>query len=236
MKTSLVIPAYNEARRLGPFLASIATYIDHQPNEIAEILVIDDGSTDETKRVADTWQQKIPGLTVLQHPVNQGKGAAVRTGMQAATGEIIVFMDADGATAITELPKMTAALREADVAVGNRWMLGAETARHSQLRALASWVYRNYMRLFGLGAVDTMCGFKGYRAAVGKALFADLLESRWLFDTEIAYKARRGGYRVVNFPIHWESKDGSKLSSATLIRTAFNIWPLITRIKRQPHM
>jgi glycosyltransferase involved in cell wall biosynthesis len=230
---SIVIPAYNEEKRIVPFLASIGSYLKTHPDDIYEVLVVDDGSTDDTFMQSSAVGMYIPGLRVIQHKKNQGKGAAVRSGVLEAKGDFIVFMDADGATSIEELPKMIAALRTADVAVGNRWMKGAKTERHSILRALSGFTYRNYMALFGLGAIDTMCGFKGYKASVAKDLYTDLQEQRWLFDTEIAYKAVVRGYTIKNFPITWESKDGSKLDTRTLIRSALQILPLVQAIKRK---
>jgi glycosyltransferase involved in cell wall biosynthesis len=232
MKISLVIPAYNEAKRIEPFLRSLGHYVQRHRADIQEVLVIDDGSRDETAAIAERFKSLIPSLHVIRHQQNQGKGAAVRTGVLAAQGEAIVFMDADGATDSSELPNMQAALAQADVAIGNRWMPGAQTERHSLLRRLSGWTNRTYMRLFGLGTIDTMCGFKGYRREVAQKLFSDLQEKRWLFDTEVAYKAVRGGYRIINFPIRWQSKDGSKLSTLTLIKSGILIWPLIRRLKK----
>jgi glycosyltransferase involved in cell wall biosynthesis len=231
MKISLVIPAYNEAKRIDPFLRSIVTYYARHPKDIREIIVVDDGSHDETVKIAQKHSQHLP-IRIIQHQHNQGKGAAVQTGMLAARGDAAVFMDADGATPISELPKMLLALEKADVAVGNRWMKGAKTERHSLLRSLSGWTYRTYMRLFGLGHIDTMCGFKGYRQSVIHKLFTNLIDPGWLFDTEIAYKTIIHGYSVINFPIRWTSKDGSKLSTRTLIKSAFSIWPLIRQIKK----
>ncbi len=233
MRISLVIPAYNEENRLPPFLASIVGYLHQQPNALHEIIVVDDGSSDATYQHAKSWQAKLPHLKVIQQSRNQGKGKAVQTGVLAATGEAVVFIDADGATAITELPKMRAALTEAQIGIGNRWMAGAVTRRHSALRQLSGWANRLYMSLFGLGNIDTMCGFKVYHRAVARQLFAHLLEDRWLFDTEIAYKATRQGYSIKNFPIIWESKDGSKLGAGTLIKAGVRIWPLIRQVNRQ---
>jgi dolichyl-phosphate beta-glucosyltransferase len=230
MKVSLIIPAYNEAQRLKPFLELVAHYNDQHSGSIDEVIVVDDGSRDRTAMVAHEFSERLP-LRVITHQTNRGKGAAVQTGVLAAQGDCIIFMDADGATPITELPKIIAALKEAQVAVGNRWMSGASTTRHSALRRLAGWAYRHYLRLFGLGQIDTMCGFKGYRREVARELFRDLEEQRWLFDTEIAYRAVQAGYTIKNFPIVWESKDGSKLDAKTLIKTAFQIWPLIKKIR-----
>ncbi|OGY32249.1 MAG: hypothetical protein A3C02_04605 [Candidatus Andersenbacteria bacterium RIFCSPHIGHO2_02_FULL_45_11] len=230
---SLVIPAYNEEQRIVPFLASIAEYAKNNPGNITEVIVVDDGSSDATSAVGAKAGTVISGFRVIQHDQNQGKGAAVQTGVLEARGDYIIFMDADGATDIAELPKIIAALENVDIAVGNRWMAGAQTERHSLLRTLSGFMYRNYMALFGLGAIDTMCGFKGYKANVARDLYRDLQEKRWLFDTEIAYRAVKRGYSIKNFPIKWESKDGSKLDTATLIKSALNILPLVQDIKKQ---
>jgi len=229
MSISLIIPAYNEEKRLGVFLQSIVDY-SNQQQDIGEIIVVDDGSSDATLSLAEKFSHNLP-LRIIKHEKNRGKGAAVRTGVMAAASDYIIFMDADGATPITELPKMADALEEAQVAIGNRWMAGSQTQRRSSLRKLAGFIYRQYMGLFGLGQIDTMCGFKGYHSAVARKLFSNLQEERWLFDAEIAYKAIQAGYTIKNFPITWESKDGSKLDSKTLIKTAFQIWPLIRKIK-----
>lgn len=233
MRVSVVIPAYNEEKRLPPFLSSIADYWRRHQADIREVIVVDDGSSDATVAVAQTFTRRLPTLRIIRQPENRGKGAAVKAGVMSARGDGVVFIDADGATAITELPKMLTVLEEADVAIGNRWMKGAAAERHSFLRSLSGWVNRTYMRLFRLGDIDTMCGFKGYRLPVARALFADMEEERWLFDTEIALRARLRGYRIVNFPIRWVSKDGSKLSTRTLIAAGIKIWPLVRRVRRQ---
>jgi len=230
MSVSIIIPAYNEEKRLGAFLESIVNYTNQRQQDIHEIIVVDDGSSDATISVAEKFSSRLP-LRILKHNQNKGKGAAVQTGIMAANGDYIIFIDADGATPISELPKMTDALQQTQVAIGNRWMIGSQTERHSFLRKLSGFVYRNYMSLFGLGKIDTMCGFKGYHRDVARKLFSNLIEARWLFDAEIAYKAVKAGYSIRNFPIKWESKDGSKLDASTLIKTAFQIWPLIRKIK-----
>lgn len=230
MYVSLIIPAFNEEKRLVPFLDSVTRYVARHGGMLREIIVVDDGSTDATATVAVNRGKRLKNLRVVRHAQNRGKGAAVQTGVLTARGDLIVFIDADGATPIDELPKMVAALATADIAVGNRWMPGARTARHSTLRKISGFVYRLYMRLFGLGAIDTMCGFKGYHRHVARDLFATIIDERWLFDTEIAYRARLRKYSTNNFPIHWESKDGSKLSAWGLIKSAFQILPLVRRV------
>jgi len=233
MNVSLIIPAYNEEKRIMPFIASIRLYIEKNPNSIQEILVINDGSQDATEIVAKEAGRGLHGFRVISLKQNQGKGAAIQAGVLEAIGDTIIFMDADGATGIEELPKMLDAMKQADIAIGNRWMQGAQTERHSHLRKFSGFMYRNYMKLFGLGNIDTMCGFKGYKKAVAKDLYKDLQEKRWLFDTEIAYRAVCRKYAVQNFPITWESKDGSKLDTATLIKSALQIFPLILKIRKE---
>ena len=232
MTISLIIPAYNEEKRIIPFLASLVTYINQNPGSLSEVLVINDGSIDKTAQAAQEAGKTLSNFQVISLEQNQGKGAAIQVGVLRATGASIIFMDADGATGIDELPKIIDALQHADIAIGNRWMQGAKTERHSLLRQLSGYMYRNYMKLFGLGNIDTMCGFKGYKKEVAKDLYKDLQEKRWLFDTEIAYKAVKRNYIVRNFPIAWESKDGSKLDTGTLIKSALQIFPLILKIRK----
>jgi dolichyl-phosphate beta-glucosyltransferase len=231
MTTSLIIPAYNEAERLGSFLSAIADFVATNPELIHQIIVVDDGSADNTGALAESYYSRLPKLKVIKHAHNRGKGAAVQTGVLSASGDHIVFMDADGATKITELPKMLRALATADVAIGNRWMKGARTHRTSALRQLSGFLYRSYMSVFGLGKIDTMCGFKGYQKKVAIELFTHLHNERWLFDTEVAYKAIQRDYSIHNFPINWQSMDGSKLDTRTLLKSAFQIWPLIRKLK-----
>ncbi len=230
---SLIIPAYNEEERILPFLGSIASYYQQYPDSLYEVLVVDDGSKDKTAEVAGEAGKTLPNFQVISLNPNQGKGGAIQAGVLASSGDVVVFMDADGATGIEEMPKMITALESADIAIGNRWMPGAKTERHSILRQFSGFMYRNYMKLFGLGSIDTMCGFKGYKQEVAKNLYKDLQEKRWLFDTEIAYRAVRRGYTVKNFPIAWESKDGSKLDTTTLITSALQIFPLILKIRAE---
>ncbi len=232
VRVSLVIPAFAEERRLPSFLSELATW-NTEHRTLTEVMVVDDGSADGTAAVAESFRDRLP-LRVIRFPENRGKGAAVQAGVRAATGDAVIFMDADGATGPEELPAMLTALERAPVAVGNRWLPGAAVREREPFRALSGWVYRTYVGLFGLGGIDTMCGFKGFRREAAQALFARLLHERWLFDTEIMLRARRRGYRIENFPISWTSKHGSKLKPSVLVKALVEIPRLAWRVAREP--
>ncbi|MDP3685669.1 MAG: glycosyltransferase family 2 protein [bacterium] len=241
MTVSLIIPAYNEEGRLPAFLEDLATFQrsarlpDGQARcPLTEVLVVDDGSSDRTAAVAHLFEDLLP-LRVTQLPSNRGKGAAVRKGVFESRGDAIIFMDADGATAPAELPKLLAALERAPIAVGNRWMPESRVDGREPFRAVSGWIYRAYVDLFGLRGIDTMCGFKGFRRDAAHKLFATLREERWLFDTEVMLRARRQGYAIEHVPIRWVSKHGSKLNLPALIRSSFQIPFLAARVAAEPH-
>ena len=229
---SLIIPAYNEEERLPAFLESLARFHQISKMTIAEVLVVDDGSSDQTSTVAAKFSGRLP-LRVIRLPRNRGKGAAVQTGVEESRGDAIIFMDADGATGPEELPKLLAGLERKPIAVGNRWMRGSIVADREILRAFSGWVYRTYMGFFGLAGVDTMCGFKGFHRDAAKRLFSSLTEERWLFDTEVMLRARRHGMPIENVPISWTSKHGSKLKFSALMRSAFQIPIVAFRVARE---
>lgn len=232
MRISLIIPAYNEEGRLPKFLRDLGAWHAAHPGVIAEIFVVDDGSSDGTDKVAQSFADHLP-LRVIRLPRNRGKGASVQAGVKESHGDVVIFMDADGATPPSELPKMLMALRDSPIAVGNRWMPGSRVANRDAFRAFSGWIYRRYVGLFGLAGVDTMCGFKGFRTDVARTLFARLTNERWLFDTEIMVRARRHGYAVAAIPIFWTSKHGSKLRPAALLNAFFQIPFLVARVRRE---
>ncbi|MDB5309506.1 MAG: glycosyl transferase [Gemmataceae bacterium] len=211
---SVVIPAFNEAGRLGAYLAEVRAYLDAAYPGDYEVLVVDDGSADDTaglvRRAAAGW----PRLRLVRHAANRGKGAAVRTGVLAAAGRRVLFADADGATPIAEERRLTAAVAAgAAVAVGSRYAPGPGVTRERNLRrAVAGAVFRwAARRLIGAGVRDTQCGFKMFEAAAGRALFATGVETGYLFDLEALVLAKRFGYPVAEVAVNWAEQPGSKV-------------------------
>ncbi len=211
---SLVIPAYREAARLPPSLERVARFLDGQA-WAAEVLVVDDGSPDETAAIAQRFGPRFRQLRVLRHDHNRGKGAAVRTGVLAASGQFIAFIDADLAAPIDALPRLCAALEQgADVAVASRRTQGADIARAQPIpRRLAGWAFRRAVNaLVPVGVADTQCGLKAFRRAAGLQLAQRSRVDGWAFDVEWLALARRLGLRVTECPVRWTDDARSALA------------------------
>lgn len=210
---SVIIPAYNEQRRLPPHLGSVLKYL-RQQYPAFELIVVDDGSRDETAAAVRAALAGEPRACLISYQPNRGKGHAIRTGVLASRGEAIVFLDADLSTPIDELPHALEHLREADVVVGSRDLPGSQIGiRQPLFRRFASEVLR-WVRhaMIGLRHIsDTQCGFKAYRGPVARRLFALGQVDRFMFDIEILYLAQRAGLRIVEMPVRWTDTPGSKV-------------------------
>ncbi len=230
---SLILPALDEARRLPPYLRSIRAYLDGSFAQPYEVLVVDDGSRDETAAVVQRLAGQWPQLRLLRHARNEGKGAAVRTGMLAARGDLLLFADADGATPIEEHARLAAAIGQgADLAVGSRLIADPALRRSRQwYRGLAGRLFAlAACRLLGISTLDPQCGFKLFRAAAGRRLFAALTESGYVFDLELLLLAQRFGLRVAEVPIHWQEVPGGHLRPlCELPRIVAGVWRLRRR-------
>ena len=210
---SIVIPAYNEAERLEPTLRRVIEYCKiHHPDH--EVLVADDGSTDGTGDLVLRVAAEHDRIRLLRLEVNRGKGAAVRAGMLAARGREVLFSDADLATPIEELAKLRARLTNGcDIAIASRAAPGADIrVRQHAARELMGRTFNLLVRLAALGGIrDTQCGFKLFRGAAARDLFARARLDGFAFDVEILWLAR-GRYRVAEVPVVWRHVDESKVS------------------------
>ena len=209
---SIVIPAYNERERLPPYLESVREHCAREFGGCYEVIVVDDGSSDGLSEfLVDgflEWRQ----LTLRRHSRNQGKGAAVRTGVLAAKGSLVLFADADGATPIAEERTLRDVIHSgADVAVGDRHRDSTRTTRSWQRAAagqLCSWAVRC---AFDLGVRDTQGGFKMFTATAARSLFSLTQRHDYLFDLELLWWAKRLGLVVAETPVAWREVPGSNV-------------------------
>jgi dolichyl-phosphate beta-glucosyltransferase len=226
---SIVIPAHNEVGRLGTTLDATLAYLRARGDE-AEVIVVDDGSTDGTGLLVFGRMETDRGLLLVCLPHNQGKGAAVRAGVDSARGRRVLFMDADLATPIEELAKLEAALdRGADVAVASRALAGSDIGvRQHLLRESMGKGFNLLVRaMFGVNIRDTQCGFKLFTAEAARALFEDSVVDRFAFDVEILLRAR-GRFVVEEVPVRWRHVERSKVSpfvdAPAMARDLVRLW------------
>jgi len=212
---SIVIPAYNEERRLPRTLDSILVYLQARPYR-AEILVVDDGSSDRTPEIVATYRGRSPEPRLLSNGTNRGKGFSVRHGMLESRGEIALFTDADLSTPIEEADKLLASLREAgfDGAIGSRAVDRSLIQVHqSAFREQAGIFFNRIVRwILGLEFSDTQCGFKAFRTTRARRIFEQQRAERFGFDPEILFLAKRCGLRVAEVPVRWSHDRATKVN------------------------
>ena len=211
---SVVVPAYNEARRLPITLANILPYLEAR-GQTFEVILVDDGSTDATLQLMRESAAAHAQVHVVAQTPNRGKGRALAEGVKASRGAEVLVSDTDFSTPITELPKLEAALAAgADIAIGSRAKRGAQVE-------LSQPVYRVLMgKTFNLivqalvlpGLWDTQCGFKLFRGEVARELFSRLSTDGFGYDVDILYRARRRRLRIAEIPVRWINSPESKVS------------------------
>ncbi len=211
---SVVIPAYNESRRLPQTLREVHTFLEQNVRDF-EIIVVDDGSTDDTVNVVKKLADKLTRVKLLTNKINRGKGAVVRQGLSSASGDYRLFMDADHSTNINELLLLPGLLKKGgNVFIGSRHLpqsqiRQSQTNRRYIAGRLANWI----IKLVALpGIKDTQNGFKIFSAKAFKAIEPDLSLDGWLFDVEMLFVARKRSFRVLEFPIVWANENSSHLS------------------------
>lgn len=211
---SIVIPAYNESARLGATLKKVLSYV-HSMRWDAEVIVVNDGSRDNTSDIVREHAAADPILRLVENPGNRGKGFSVRMGMLSARGRVVLFSDADLSSPIEEAPKLLQALEAgADIAIGSRWLRAeTQTQRQPLYRQIFGRVFNLLLRLtLGLQFKDTQCGFKAFKRPAVQAIFPLQKIERWGFDPEILFLARKFGFRVQEVPVAWGHSGGTRIN------------------------
>ncbi len=232
---TILIPAYNESRRLPATLEKVHSYCAVSLQITYEILVVDDGSTDDTASVVEQMRSRIPNLKVHRYSQNHGKGYALRVGMHLARGRFVVFMDADLSTPIEELERFLQSLNGgAPVVIATRKSPGANiTTRQPLIRESMgkafTWLSNT---ILGIHFSDLTCGFKAFESSVGKDLFSRQVIEGWAYDSEILFLASRAGYQVIEIPVTWINSPDSRVrmfrdvfsSLTSLLQIRWNWW------------
>jgi glycosyltransferase involved in cell wall biosynthesis len=213
---SIVIPAFNEEKRLPRALEKIREYFCARDGGLdgVEVLVVDDGSSDGTARIAEEWARRFPNWRLVSNGENHGKGYSVRHGMLEARGRIALFTDADLSSPIEECEKLLSALAGgSQVAIGSRAMDRSLIAvRQSRRRELAGIIFNGFVRLFtGLPYHDTQCGFKAFVAEPARVIFEQQRIEGFGFDPEILFLAKRHGLRGTEVPVRWAHDPATKV-------------------------
>lgn len=210
---SIIIPAYNEGARLGATLDRVLSYVAEH-GWAAEVIVVNDGSRDNTEELVQTRAKANPALRLVENPGNHGKGYSVRNGMLKANGEILLFTDADLSAPIEQASKLFAAVEAgADVAVGSRWLQpDLQAQRQSVLRQFYGRTFNLVLRfLLGLKFKDTQCGFKAFRRKASQTLFSMQTIDGWGFDAELLYIADRLRMNIKEVPVVWSDAAGTRI-------------------------
>jgi len=211
---SIVIPAYNEAARIGNALQSVVACV-RKRGWHAEIVVVDDGSRDQTAEIVRAFAKDHPEVRLLQNPGNHGKGYSVRNGILHSFGEVVMFTDADLSSPIEEADGLFAAIAAgADIAIGSRWLESSrQTIRQPFYRQFFGRCFNGVTRfIMGLPYADTQCGFKAITRAAAQTVFQLQTIERWGFDPEILFIARKRGFRVEEVPVSWAHDERTRIS------------------------
>lgn len=229
---TVVIPAYNEAERLGATLRRVVDYLSRHGGA-SEVLVVDDGSRDRTPQVAESFAAE--GVRVLRHAGNRGKGAAIKTGMLASLGARVLLTDADLSTPIEDLERLEPHLAHAQLVLGSRAVAGARIdVRQPWYRELMGKTFNKLIQLLGVrGLRDTQCGFKLLDGEAARRLGADLTIEGFAYDVELVWLARQHGYEVVEVGVRWADSSSSKVNPVSdSLRMLWDVMAMRLRRRR----
>ncbi|MFA5086747.1 MAG: bifunctional glycosyltransferase family 2/GtrA family protein [Candidatus Paceibacterota bacterium] len=226
---SIIIPAYNEEKRLPKTLAAVFAFLDNEKIE-AEVIVVNDGSRDGTKKIADDIAAVRKNLKVISYAENKGKGGAVKTGVMAATGEFVIFLDADNSTSMSGIKQIKDLINQGcDVVIGSRKIKGAKILKQQPfLRRILGSGFNLFVKIIlGLSDYsDTQCGFKGFRREVARNIFAKAKITGFAFDTELLCIAGNFNYKIKEMPIFWQDEKQSTLRLKSVWNIFLDVWKI----------
>lgn len=215
---SIVIPTYNEANRIGKSLNRILEYLDYQ-NYHSELIIVDDGSSDETEAIIQSLSKNDDRLKIIQYTPNRGKGYAVKTGMLAAKGKFVLFSDADLSTPIEEIETFLKLINEQQyqIIIGSRGLAESQILRHQPwFREKMGKMFNWFVQFLVIpGIKDTQCGFKLFRSDILAPLFSNQTIDRFSFDVEILFLARKLGFKIKEEPVRWINSPATKVNPIT---------------------
>ena len=225
---SIIIPALNEANRLPQTLEQVFAFLRNE-NYSAEVIVVENGSSDNTYTLAQNLTSKYPDLRVFHNEL-AGKGKAVKRGMLEAHGKYRIFCDADFSMPVTEIPRFIPPQLDSDIVIASREVQGAIRYDEPEFRHFTGRVFNLLIRILALPKLhDTQCGFKGFRAEIAEDLFKHQRIEGWAFDVEILYIAKLRGYQVTELPIPWYYNAESKIS---VLRDSYRMFLDLIQIRK----
>jgi dolichyl-phosphate beta-glucosyltransferase len=210
---SIILPAYNESARIAATLDKILAHTEQRGWSL-EVIVVDDGSNDDTLDIVRAYARQHAVMRLLENPGNRGKGYSVRNGMLHAKGKILLFSDADLSSPIEEADRLFAAITDgADIAIGSRWVDPRLQIRRQPLyRRLFGRIFNLALRvILGLQFKDTQCGFKAFTRRSAQVIFPLQKIERWGFDPELLYLAKKFGFVVRELPVAWSHREGTRI-------------------------
>jgi glycosyltransferase involved in cell wall biosynthesis len=228
MNLSVIIPAYNESRRISSTLTNYQDFFTGVYGDKFEIIVISDGH-DDTGFIAKELSKKHPQIKLFEFHKRLGKGGAVARGYEQSTGDIVAYTDADGSLEPNDLHALIKSLEQSsyDGVIASRFL--DNKVRYPLPRRILSRGFNLLTRvLFGLNYKDTQCGGKVFRSKVAKSIFSELYLTDWTFDVNLLYNARKHGFKIKEVPIPWTHNDDSKLKMS---RTAFMMFLSLVRLR-----
>ena len=226
---SVVIPAYNESKRLPSTLIDIDKHLSKVEYSY-EILVVNDGSKDNTAEIVKKMSATIKNLRVVDNPINRGKGAVVHDGMLIAKGNYRLFMDADNATSVDQFSKMIPLFKEgADVVIGSRAIAGAKLEPAEPIyRQIPGKMGNLLIQILLLpGIWDTQCGFKAFSEKAAEEVFGMMKITGWGFDVEALALAKKLGYKIREVPVHWVNAEGSKVGISAYLKLLLETFKIL---------